>query len=277
MYIDKGTIIYLEDEQYFTLPKYVTKVRLEVHGGKGGKGGNSLYTTSGSFGSPGSNGSRISCILDLSKVPTPSRTLYAVMGHNGADGGDGSRSAGGGGGGGSSAILLGDILIIQARGGNGGKGGHSGKSSSYGGGGKGGKGYINGGNGESGSYSSGGAGGAGGGRDYIFEGLERVNVTTEYTPGLLLLEVLEVLEAPPTLIKSNNKYYTYQDNEFIEVEPTVENFKEKSIRLFNLITPTNKVVLTMEEGEDLGDGKIFRKSINADKYGYIEGLTTQEM
>lgn len=74
------------------------------------------------------------------------------------------------------------------------------------------------------------------------------------------------------LIKSNNKFYTYQNNEFIEVEPTVENFKEKSILLSDLITPTNKVVLTMEEGEDLGDGKIFRKTIDVNKYKDIENI-----
>ena len=74
------------------------------------------------------------------------------------------------------------------------------------------------------------------------------------------------------LLKSNNKYYTYQNNEFIEVEPTVENFKEKSILLSDLITPTNRVVLTMEEGEDLGDGKIFRKTINVNKYKDIENI-----
>lgn len=275
MDIVKGTIIYLEDEQYFTLPSNVTKVRLEVHGGRGGRGGDAYDNKKGS---PGSNGSRISCILDLSKVPTPSRTLYAVKGHNGANGGYGSWSAGGGGGGGSSAILLGDILIIQAQGGAGRDGGFSvyGSYGSYGAGGKGGKGYVNGKDGTSGSSSNRGIGGAGGGSDYIFEGLERVDATIEYTPGLLLLEVLEV-KPILILIKSNNKYYTYQNNEFIEVEPTVENFKKKSILLSDLITPTNKVVLTMEEGEDLGDGKIFRKSINADKYGYIEGLTTQEM
>ncbi len=39
------------------------------------------------------------------------------------------------------------------------------------------------------------------------------------------------------LLKSNNKYYTYQNNEFIEVEPTVENFKENFVFLPQLITP----------------------------------------
>lgn len=269
MDIDKGTIIYLEDEQYFTLPNYVTKVRLEVHGGRGGRGGNSDNTIEDAYGRPGSDGSSISCILDLSKVLIPSRTLYAVMGHNGAYGGFGFRSGGGGGGGGSSAILLGDILIIQAQGGTGGNGGYASRSSSSGAGGKGGKGYINGGDGESGGYSDGGRGGAGGGSNYIFEGLESLDVTTEYTPGLLLLEVLEV---KPTLIKSKSKYYTYIDSEFREVEPTIENFKENSVDLSQLTTPTDKVVLTMEGGYELEDGKIFRKTIDVNKYKDIEKI-----
>ena len=40
-----------------------------------------------------------------------------------------------------------------------------------------------------------------------------------------------------SLIKSNNKYYTYQNNEFIEVEPTVENFIENFVDLSQLTTP----------------------------------------
>ena len=71
------------------------------------------------------------------------------------------------------------------------------------------------------------------------------------------------------LIKSNNKYYTYQNNEFIEVEPTVENFKGKSIYLTDLITLTDKVVLTTEGGYELEDGKIYRKTINTNKYKRI--------
>ena len=72
--------------------------------------------------------------------------------------------------------------------------------------------------------------------------------------------------------KSNNKYYTYQDNEFIEVEPTVENFKEKSIYLPDLTTPTDKVVLTMEGGEVLEDGRLYRKTIDISKYKDIERI-----
>lgn len=74
------------------------------------------------------------------------------------------------------------------------------------------------------------------------------------------------------LLKSNNKYYTYQDNEFIEVEPTVENFKGKSIYLTDLTTPTDKVVLTMEGGEVLEDGRLYRKTIDISKYKDIERI-----
>jgi len=73
----------------------------------------------------------------------------------------------------------------------------------------------------------------------------------------------------PSLIKSNNKYYTYEYNEFIEVEPTVENFKENFVDLSQLTTPTDKVVLTMEGGYELEDGKIYRKTINTNKYKRI--------
>lgn len=75
-----------------------------------------------------------------------------------------------------------------------------------------------------------------------------------------------------SLLKSNNKYYTYRNNEFIEVEPTVENFKEKSIYLPDLITPTDKVVLTMEGGEELEDGRLYRKTIDISKYKDIERI-----
>ncbi len=75
-----------------------------------------------------------------------------------------------------------------------------------------------------------------------------------------------VSDGDASLIKSNNKYYTYQNNEFIEVEPTVENFKGKSIYLPDLTTPTNKVVLTMDGGEVLENGRIFRKTIDISKH-----------
>ena len=68
------------------------------------------------------------------------------------------------------------------------------------------------------------------------------------------------------LLKSNNKYYTYRNNEFIEVEPTVENFKGKSIYLPDLTTPTDRVVLTMEGEEELENGRLYRKTIVISKY-----------
>lgn len=72
-----------------------------------------------------------------------------------------------------------------------------------------------------------------------------------------------------SLIKSNDKYFTYQNGEFIEVEPSIENFNN-NIGLSQLTIPTNKVILTMEGGEVLGDGKIYRKDIDINKYGEIE-------
>ena len=62
------------------------------------------------------------------------------------------------------------------------------------------------------------------------------------------------------LIYKDNKYYTYQDNEFIEVEPTIENFEKYGIDLLDVITiPTDKVRTTMEVKSDLGDGREFSK------------------
>jgi hypothetical protein len=46
-----------------------------------------------------------------------------------------------------------------------------------------------------------------------------------------------VSDGDASLVESNNKYYTYQNNEFIEVEPTVENFENNSIDLSEIITP----------------------------------------
>ena len=74
------------------------------------------------------------------------------------------------------------------------------------------------------------------------------------------------------LLKSNNKYYTYQNNEFIEVEPTVENFEENSIILAQLTTPTDRVVIPMEGGEELEDGRLYRKIIDISKYKDIERI-----
>lgn len=74
------------------------------------------------------------------------------------------------------------------------------------------------------------------------------------------------------LIKSNSKYYTYQNNEFVEVEPTIENFENNSINLSEIVTLTNKAVLTMDGGEVLEDGKLYRKTIDISKYKDIERI-----
>ena len=74
------------------------------------------------------------------------------------------------------------------------------------------------------------------------------------------------------LIKSNNKYYTYQNNEFIEVGPTVENFEENFVSLSQLTTPTDRVVIPMEGGEELEDGRLYRKTIVISKYKDIERI-----
>jgi len=77
---------------------------------------------------------------------------------------------------------------------------------------------------------------------------------------------------PRHLIRSNNKYYTYQNNEFIEVEPTVENFKEYYTSLSHLTTPAEKVILPMDGGDVLGNGRVFRKLIKTNKINNINIL-----
>src|SRR5699024_11028666 len=42
------------------------------------------------------------------------------------------------------------------------------------------------------------------------------------------------------LIKEDNIYYSYKDNEFIELEPTEENFEEYSVNLIELLTPNEQ-------------------------------------
>ena len=54
------------------------------------------------------------------------------------------------------------------------------------------------------------------------------------------------------LIKVNDSYYTYQNNEFIKVEPTEENFEEYSVNLMELVTPNSegiKPLMTLENPE----------------------------
>lgn len=79
-----------------------------------------------------------------------------------------------------------------------------------------------------------------------------------------------------SLININNKYFTYKNNEFIEVEPTIENFELYNVDLSELTTPTNKVGLTMGEGVLISEGREFRKLINMtefrNKYGEIKGI-----
>lgn len=65
-----------------------------------------------------------------------------------------------------------------------------------------------------------------------------------------------------SLVISNNKYYTYKNNEFIEVQPTLDNFLDNKIHLPDLTTPTDKVVLSMNDKGVLGDGKVYSKTIN---------------
>ena len=54
------------------------------------------------------------------------------------------------------------------------------------------------------------------------------------------------------LIKTNNSYYTYQNEEFIEVEPTQENFENYSVDLTELVTPNSegvKPIMTLDDPE----------------------------
>lgn len=55
-----------------------------------------------------------------------------------------------------------------------------------------------------------------------------------------------------SLIKYNERYYTYKNNEFIEVEPTEENFEEHSVNLMELLTPNEqgiKPLMTLDNPE----------------------------
>lgn len=84
---------------------------------------------------------------------------------------------------------------------------------------------------------------------------------------------IDLIGSVYSLIKSNDKYYTYYDNEFIEVKFTEENFKNYGMDNLSLLTtPTTKAVLTMEGGEVLGNGKVYRKTVEVDKYKRIDKL-----
>lgn len=74
------------------------------------------------------------------------------------------------------------------------------------------------------------------------------------------------------LIKSDNKYYTYYNNEVIELEPTVENFIKYNIDLSILTESTSKTVLPMEEKGILEKGKEYKKIISVNKYKDIKNI-----
>jgi hypothetical protein len=62
----------------------------------------------------------------------------------------------------------------------------------------------------------------------------------------------EDVESIKCLVKSENNYYTYQNNEFIEVEPTEENFINGNINLSILTTPNSegvKPIMTIDNPE----------------------------
>lgn len=75
-----------------------------------------------------------------------------------------------------------------------------------------------------------------------------------------------------SIIRSNDKYYTYKNNEFIEIEPTIENFINENIDLQLLITPTDKITLTMDNKGIIEDGNIYEIFIDTSKYKNIEKM-----
>ena len=84
------------------------------------------------------------------------------------------------------------------------------------------------------------------------------------------------IETAPYLnmIKSSNKNLTFKDNEFIEVpDNSQQSFEEHGmVELSPLITPTNKAVKTMDFDRVEGDGKIYRKTIDVNKYKRIDSI-----
>ncbi|CAK7055369.1 LamG domain-containing protein [Tissierella sp.] len=69
------------------------------------------------------------------------------------------------------------------------------------------------------------------------------------------------------LIRINDKYYTYKNDEFIEIELTKENLKLYGIDLLDMMTtPTDKVRISMEEENRLGNGKEFSKVFNMTEF-----------
>lgn len=77
------------------------------------------------------------------------------------------------------------------------------------------------------------------------------------------------------LLKSNDKYYSYRDNQLTEVgdTPTSNDFIEHGILdLSILTTPTNKMVVPMEYSHDLEDGKVYKKMIDINDYDGLERI-----
>ena len=81
------------------------------------------------------------------------------------------------------------------------------------------------------------------------------------------------------LIKCNHKIKCLKDNEWINtglIEPlSQKDFEEYGMEdLSPLTIPTNKVVKTMDFDRVEGDGKIYRKTIDVNKYRKINGIKT---
>lgn len=75
------------------------------------------------------------------------------------------------------------------------------------------------------------------------------------------------------LLKSGGKYYSYQDGEFIEVSATQENFEQYGVDLNELVTPTDKVVKSLNYVRDEGSGKEFSVIVDPLKYKGINSIT----
>ncbi len=74
------------------------------------------------------------------------------------------------------------------------------------------------------------------------------------------------------LLKSGNKYYTYEDDGFIEVEPTEENFKKYGMMLNEIIQYINEIIFTMIDSGNIGIGKIYRRPIDLNKIDEINRI-----
>ena len=76
------------------------------------------------------------------------------------------------------------------------------------------------------------------------------------------------------LLVTEGSIVTLKNNEFINVPDTSQqSFEEYGMEdLSPLTTPTNKVVKTMDFDRVEGDGKIYRKTIDVNKYRKINGI-----